>query len=240
MKKLLLALVLTTLTIFSVSANMPGTFNPIFNREKVKVVFQDSASSTSNLSSYTFAMNFGTAFNSRCIVIGFGAGGGSVGTITGVTIAGNAANIINQSSDARASGYNLTLASLLVPTGTSGNVVGTLSASKGRAAALLWALSDTNCSGFNYVSQTGQTGVTSTIVGNSVTNGAFTSFCFQTSSVVTNPSLTTVVTDIVGNVESVGYGGGHLETPNGASISTDCTNTTNIDSGGYIGASWRN
>jgi hypothetical protein len=90
-----------------------------------------------NFSTFTFsAKAFGTAASDRIVIVSVVGSGGSAGTISSVTIGGVSAAILVQASDASLTGG---IAAAAVPTGTTGNVVVTMSTTREGCAVGIWS-----------------------------------------------------------------------------------------------------
>jgi hypothetical protein len=108
-----------------------------------------NATSGSNLSSYTFTVNFGATGSNRHIVVGVYQSGsaGTTRTISSMTIGGIGATLITRSAvnnGAASISGSCALFYASVPTGTSGNVVVTLNAAASNAAISVFAAYNLN------------------------------------------------------------------------------------------------
>jgi len=115
---------------------------PITNayRPAATVTYTDLGYDESNLSSYTFSTkSFGTASSDRRMIVGVSAPANTnFGTITGMTIGGVTATQLVQTEDA--DGYSdFAIYGADVPTGATGDVVVTLSASPDRCGIAIFA-----------------------------------------------------------------------------------------------------
>lgn len=105
------------------------------------VEYRDSAADTSAKTSFTFtSMDIGSAAADRVILVGVTEGTGTVSTISSVSVAGNSATAIAQAdgglspNEERAEIWAVAVAS-----GTTGNVVVTLSGSDSGCGVVVWA-----------------------------------------------------------------------------------------------------
>jgi len=102
----------------------------------VTLTFLQTANSVTGASSYTFtAQNTGTAATDRVIIVGVAAAQGTVGLPTSVTVAGLTATVLKTQAGTNSF---VSLYSVSVPTGTTGDVVVTLSAAAVRCEISLW------------------------------------------------------------------------------------------------------
>lgn len=108
------------------------------------VTFLQATSSTADTNSYTFsAQNLGTEAADRCIVVEVAArrAAATVTTISTVTVGGSSAAVLRQLSVEESSTATVVgIAAVLLPTGTSGDVVVTFSGSMVRARIALSTL----------------------------------------------------------------------------------------------------
>lgn len=96
---------------------------------------------------FTFAsVPIGTASATRRVIVGIGWGGASATTLAGVTIGGVTATI-DVDSGAAIGNRRTVIASAIVPTGTTANVVVTMNASTGRMGIGVWAADGINPTG---------------------------------------------------------------------------------------------
>jgi hypothetical protein len=105
------------------------------------VEFTGSAVDATAQTVYTFtAQPLGTATADRQIVVGFSERASAIRTITSITVAGQACGIINQIFSGAGDINRTAMCIAAVPTGTTGDVVVTLSGAALRAGIGLWAL----------------------------------------------------------------------------------------------------
>ena len=104
--------------------------------------FRASGSSTSDLTTYTFAgVDIGTAATNRHVVVGVQGSGGTARTLSSVTVAGVTATILVEATDTGGGGEDhVALVIAAVPTGTTGDVVVTWSGAFARGAYGVWAV----------------------------------------------------------------------------------------------------
>lgn len=118
---------------------LPGTYNtPPIASEPPSVALVSSASSSANLSSYTFAgMALGDADPTRVILVA--VVGLDVGSIvpTGCTVAGVTATLVASGVSITATG-SAQIYAVALPSGTTGDVVVTCSGAIGRVAVIVW------------------------------------------------------------------------------------------------------
>lgn len=108
---------------------------------KVDVNFLQTASNTANQASYTFtSQNLGAAFSGRGILVGVSQPGLSGQQITAVTVGGVSGTLINQSGGTTSRTTALFLVNY--PTGTSADVVITMSATTDCCGIALWSISN--------------------------------------------------------------------------------------------------
>lgn len=121
------------------------------------ITFLQTASSTTNATSYTFsAQNFGTASSDRLIACAFSAKGGSSTALTSLTIGGVTATLVASAAGATVDDNIVALYVAAVPTGTSGSVVATLNGSSAfRAHIALWSITGANATPHDTDSQNG-------------------------------------------------------------------------------------
>lgn len=108
----------------------------------VTVSFQTPpAENTSDLSAYTFtAAPIGTAASDRIVVVGVQTRANAARSVSGVTIGGNAATSIVVANDTAQGADISALYYLAVPSGTTADIVVTLSAAMVRCAINVWAV----------------------------------------------------------------------------------------------------
>lgn len=107
-------------------------------RQPIQVTFQQTAVSTSNLTTYTFSnQNIGTAFTGRIVVVGVASQGASISSIT---IGGNSATEINK--NAAGGVVSSKLFALQVDTGTTADIVVTMAATAGSCGIAVWTLAN--------------------------------------------------------------------------------------------------
>lgn len=122
-----------------------------------KIEYIATAESGSNASSYTFSgVSIGTATSDRLVVVVVTSAdtGGNTAALSSVTIGGNAATIHVSSGTSE---FITAVASLLVPTGTTANIVLNFSNSIGRAACQTYRVWDYNDATPNATSTSGGT-----------------------------------------------------------------------------------
>ena len=90
-------------------------------------------SSTANASSYTFSgVDIGTATSNRLVVVCASGGSNTAGDITGISIGGNAANLIAKTTISDSEDPATVMYGLLVTSGTSADIVVTFASTKNR------------------------------------------------------------------------------------------------------------
>jgi hypothetical protein len=111
-------------------------------RPKPEIAFLQAAQDESDLTTYTFSgQSLGVAASDRLIVGAFyWKGDGAGRTLSSASIAGVSATIVDQASDnsGPVNPPGVALFQAAVPTGTTGDVVATLSGGAIRAAVALW------------------------------------------------------------------------------------------------------
>lgn len=95
--------------------------------------------STADLTTYTFSsQSLGDAAGDRHIIVGVHSRSGSNHTVSSVTVQGIAGTIVAQQSNNTSSSSTAAIAIVAVPTGTTGDVVVTLSTGAVRCGVSLW------------------------------------------------------------------------------------------------------
>lgn len=115
-----------------------------FNRTvspSATVAYIGATQNTSNLATYTFSnASIGTASNDRIVVVGIGSVLVSSGSVSSVTIGGNAAQIWTQSTTSGNPTGETCIASLLVTSGTTATIEVTYSAGRGNCTIYVWTI----------------------------------------------------------------------------------------------------
>lgn len=128
---------------FVIPAVLPGITPIIMAGRAVTITFTDSVADASDLTTYTFSgRSLGVAAPDRTIVVGAVGAGAAARTVSSVTVAGISATI--QVQEGSATGATTCLATALVPTGTTGDIVVTFSGGVVRAAIGIWRARDAN------------------------------------------------------------------------------------------------
>lgn len=125
------------------------------------ITLADSATDTANSSSYTFSgLSLGSTAADRHIVVCFECRGlGTTETVTGVTVGGESATVIVTARDDDTNYHLACVAIVELPTGTSADVVVTLSSGALRAACQVYRLTGIDAS--EHDTGTGTSGTTS-------------------------------------------------------------------------------
>ena len=120
---------------------------PLFNRRRssssasavVAIGTVVSAVDTNTRSAYTFSgIALGAADAGRVIVVGTSSGGGSASTVSGLTVGGVSAVEAVELQHQGDANYRSSLWVAEVPTGTTGDVVVTMSGSTGDCGIIVW------------------------------------------------------------------------------------------------------
>lgn len=112
------------------------------------ITYLEDATSTADLQTYTFSsQNLGTAASDRCIVVTIGTRdtGATTKTIDSVTIGGVSATIVIQKQYAVTNSTVSGIAIAAVPTGTTGDVVITMSEAMLRMATSIYRVDGVDC-----------------------------------------------------------------------------------------------
>ena len=145
-------IILATLAFFAApsSAQLPGMqVYPLLNQPLPSVQYCTNASSTSDLTTYTFSsQSLCEPSGSRYIVVGIGGGSNDAGTstyaINSVTVGGVSASSVVSNKDTNVAPNIAALWIAAVPSGTTGDVVVTFDRASSRAAIGVWALYNLN------------------------------------------------------------------------------------------------
>lgn len=188
--------------------------------------YNDSASSTADLTTYTFnSVSFGSETDRSAVVIAYGFSGSGSRNLSSATIGGQSANIVLNGAGAT-DGSGLVYATGV--TGTSGTVSITMSGACVRMGILCWSLYNLNsttphdtASQFGLVSGTASAAITVP------TNGVGIGFCAFVTGTTPSWSNATKDVDIIGIESAIDFTGARFS----SSATVGCVGFSDADLG---------
>jgi hypothetical protein len=124
-----------------VFANPPGTFQPLLlatDTTPATITYQTEIASATNAASYSFiSQSIGIASSDRRVLVALASAGGGLLSGTSLTIGGVSASLAFRATNSSNSFIEFWIAS--VPTGTTADIVASLSGTANRAAIAIWS-----------------------------------------------------------------------------------------------------